>query len=111
MQIGHNSFLRNIKLCLLNYIKQKVEYQRSFIYWEEPIPAIPMTNDKTVSQKPQMHSFHMYVAPRLVTLSHLNDIEAEMLLQMVRKQQRTACKYGKDSPEFNYFLVLQHLGG
>ncbi len=67
-----------------------------------------MTNDKTVSQKPQMHSFHMYV---LVTLSHLNDIGAEMLLQMVRKQQRTACKYGKDSPEFNYFLVLLHLGG
>ncbi len=70
-----------------------------------------MTNYKTVSQKPQMHSFHMYVGPRLVTLSHLNDIGAEMLLQMVRKQQHTACKYGKGSPEFYYFLVLQHLGG
>jgi hypothetical protein len=53
----------------------------------------------------------MYVAPRLVTLFHLNDIGADMLLQMVRKQQHTACKYARDSLEFNYFLVLQHLGG
>jgi hypothetical protein len=53
----------------------------------------------------------MYLAPHLVTLCHINGIGAEMLLQMVRKQQHTVCKYAKDSPEFNYFLVLQHLGG
>jgi hypothetical protein len=44
----------------------------------------------------------MSVAPCLVTLFHLKDIGAEMLLQMVRKQQHSSYQYAKDSPEFNY---------
>jgi hypothetical protein len=69
-----------------------------------------MTNDKLCLKTPEAFFSHV-CAPRLVTLCHLNDIGAEMLLQMVRNKQQTACKYAKDSPEFNYFLVLQHLGG